>query len=49
MLYLQYEELWKVQTAKEGKKMNVLVLCIVAQNDERSVLVLDHFRNFKDI
>ena len=30
---------------KEGKKINVL--CIVARNHERSVVVLDHFRNFK--
>ena len=28
-------------------KMNVL--CIVDQNDERSVIVLDHFRKFKGI
>ena len=25
------------------------VLCIVDQNHERSVVVLDHFRNFKGI
>ena len=29
------------------KKVNVL--CIVDRNHERSVVVLDHFRNFKDI
>ena len=32
---------------KDGKKVNVL--CIVDQNLERSVVVLDHFRNFKGI
>ena len=31
---------------KEGKKVNVL--CIVARNHERSVVVLDHFRNLVD-
>ena len=31
----------------DGKK--VKVLCIVDQNHERSVAVLDHFRNFKGI
>ena len=30
---------------KDGKKVNVL--CIVDRNHERSVVVLDHFRNFK--
>ena len=45
-LYLQYEKLWKIPM-KDGKKVNVL--CIVDQNHERSVFVLDHFRNFKDI
>ena len=33
--------------ALTGKKVNVL--CIVDRNHERSVVVLDHFRNFKDI
>ena len=45
-LYLQYEKLWKVPT-KDGKKANVL--CIIDQNHERFVVVLDHFRNFKGI
>ena len=45
-LYLQYENLWKEPT-KDGKKVNVL--CIVDQNHERTVVVLDHFRNFKGI
>ena len=31
--------------ALTGKKVNVL--CIVDRNHERSVVVLDHFRNFK--
>ena len=44
--YLQYEKLWKV-SMKDGKKMNVL--CIVERNHERSVFVLDNFRNFKGI
>ena len=41
-LYLQYERLWKVQ-----KKEEVIVLCIVDRNHERSVVTLDYFRNFK--
>ena len=45
-LYLQHEKLWKV-TTKDGKKVNVL--CIVDRNHERSVVVLDHIRNFKGI
>ena len=32
---------------KDGEKMNVL--CIVDQNREISVVVLDHFRDFKSI
>ena len=40
-LNLQYEKL------KDGKKVNVL--CIVDRNHERSVVILDHFRNFNDI
>ena len=32
---------------EHGKKVNVL--CIVDQNHERSVVVLDYFRNFKGI
>ena len=32
---------------ENGKKVNVL--CIVDQNHERSVVVLDYFRNFKGI
>ena len=32
---------------KEGK--NVVVLCIFDQNHSRSVVALDHFRNFKGI
>ena len=36
---------WKaLENTKDGKKVNVL--CIVDQNHERSVVVLDHFRNF---
>ena len=45
-LYLQYEKLWKVPT-KDWKNVNVL--CIVDRNHGRSVVVLDHFRNFKGI
>ena len=41
-LYLQYEELWKVQR-KDGKKVNVLY--IVDRNHQRSVVVVDHSRN----
>ena len=33
--------------ALTGKKVNVL--CIVDRNHETSVVVLDHFRNFKGI
>ena len=32
---------------KDGEKMNVL--CIVDRNREISVVVLDHFRDFKSI
>ena len=32
---------------KEGKKVNVL--CIFDRNHRRSVVALDHFRNFKGI
>ena len=36
-----------LESTKDGKKMNVL--CLVDQNNKRSVVVLDHFRNFKGI
>ena len=36
-----------LKSTKDGKKMNVL--CLVDQNNKRSVVVLDHFRNFKGI
>ena len=36
-----------LESTKDGKKVNVL--CIVDQNHERSVVALDHFRNFKGI
>ena len=36
-----------MKSKKDGKKVNVL--CIVDQNHERYVVVLEHFRNFKDI
>ena len=39
-LYLQYEVLWKVQYS---------VLHIVDRNRQRSVIVVDHSRNFKGI
>ena len=42
-LYLQSSEKY----TKDGKKVNVL--CIIDWNHERSVVVLDHFRNFKCI
>ena len=45
-LYLQNEKLWKVAT-KDGKK--VYVVCMIDRNRKRSVVVLDHFRNFKGI
>ena len=40
---------WKaLESTKDGKKVNIL--CIVDQNHERSVVVvLDYFRNYKDI
>ena len=45
-LYLQYEELWMESTIqKDGKKVNVLY--IVDRNHQRSVIVVDHSRNFK--
>ena len=46
-LYLQYEELVESAIRKDGKKLNVLY--IVDQNHQRSVIVVDHSRNFKDI
>ena len=36
-----------LESTKDRKKMNVL--CLVDQNNKRSVVVLDHFRNFKGI
>ena len=45
-LYSQYEKLW-MESTKDGKKANVV--CIFGWNDERSVAVLDQFRNFKGI
>ena len=39
-LYLQYEVLWKVQYS---------VFHIVDRNHQRSVIVVDHSRNFKGI
>ena len=42
------DSIWKVmESTKDGKKVNAL--CVVGQNHERSVVVLDHFRNFKGI
>ena len=46
-LYLQYEELVESAIRKDGKKLNVLY--IVDQNHQRSGIVVDHSRNFKDI
>ena len=46
-LYLQYEELVESTIRKDGKKLNVLY--IVDQNHQRSVIAVDHSRNFKDI
>ena len=43
-LYLQYERLWKVQKKEEGN-----CICIVDRNHERSVVVLDYFRNLNGI
>ena len=41
-------EIWKaLKSTKDEKK--VIVLCIVEQNHERSVVVLDHFSYFKGI
>ena len=34
-------------SGKSKKRKKVIVLCIVDQNPERSVVVLDYFRNFK--
>ena len=36
-----------LESTKDGKKVNVL--CIVAQNHERFVVVLDNFKNFKGV
>ena len=45
-LNLQYEKL-ALESTKDGKKMNAL--CIVDRHHKRSVVVLDHVRNFKGI
>ena len=48
MVYIIILAIWiALGSTKEGKKVNVL--CIVAQNHERSVFVLDHFRDFEEI
>ena len=45
-LYLQYEELWMETTIrKDRKKVNVHY--IVDRNHQRSVILVDHSRNFK--
>ena len=36
-----------MESTKDGKKVNEL--CIVDRNHGKSVIVLDHFRDFKDI
>ena len=42
------EELYDAVTIrKDGKKVNVLY--IVDQNHQRSMILVDHFRNFKSI
>ena len=49
-LYLQHEELWMESSypiQKYEKKVNVLY--IVDRNDHRSVIGVDHSRNFKRI
>ena len=46
-LYLQYEKFSALESTKDEKKVNIL--CIVDRNHARSVVVLDHFRNFKGI
>ena len=47
-LYLQYQELWMESIIrKDEKKVNVLY--IVDQNHQRSVIVVDHSRDFKGI
>ena len=46
-LYLQYEEPVESAIRKDGKKLNVVY--VVDQNHQRSVIVIDHSRNFKDI
>ena len=48
---LSNEFILAVWKALEGTKddKNVNGLCIVDQNNERSVVAIDHFRNFKGI
>ena len=47
-LHLQCEELWMESTIrKDGKKVNVLY--IVDRSHQRSVIIVDHSRNFKGI
>ena len=36
-----------LESTKDGKKVNIL--CIIDQNNERSVVALDHFRSSKGI
>ena len=44
-LYLQYEELWMESTIRrDGKKVNVLY--IVDRNHQKSVIAVDHFKEF---
>ena len=48
MVYIIILAIWRaLGSTKEGKKVNVL--CIVAQKHERSMFVLDHFRDFEEI
>ena len=48
-LWMVYIAIWKaLESTKDGRK-KVNVLCIVDRNHSRSVVVLDHFRNFKEI
>ena len=44
-LYLHYEELWMESTIRrDGEKVNVLY--IVDRNHQKSVIAVDHFKEF---
>ena len=47
MVYIIHATWRALESTKEGKE--IYVLCIVTRNRERSVVIIDHFSNFKGI